>query len=823
MPNWKKVITSGSDASLSSLSLSNLGSQNEILLVGANNQVSSSDLLSIDTTNNRVGIGTSSPEVKLHIDGDAAQEAQIRLEQHNDTADAPDIRIRRSRGTHASPAVLASGDYGFRLNVDLYDGSDYTNAGQLRWDNDGTNNNNGTNTVFGLQTRVSGTTADRLTIDKNGNATFSGAVDVTSALTASGLNYPSSDGTDGQVLITDGSGALTFSDNISYVTVKNVSGGTLPKGTPVHATGTSGNTPEVIASSASLASSMPANFVLAENITTGTEGRAILSGFLNGVNTTGLTEGDNIYVAPTGNYTTTKPQGAGNLIQNIAIVGSVGANGSIYVYGSGRSNDIPNLPVGKIWVGSSDYSVTSSFVHLDEVNSAVQISGSLVISQSNNGQAIDIINTGSRWRQYIDSSGNITLNASGSATNNNVNYTLEKGNFQVNLKEGHFNLDIDNTGKDFRIRDSSNNTYFVVTGDKKVGIGANVGISPDQDVEIEGTVRIRDYGTGNKTGTLAYTLGVDSNGDIIETTGGSTSPGGSDGQIQYNNGGTFGGESTFTYDDANNTLTVEGATNQPSITLSNAQSVTIANGSQLSEIQTHYASNEVGTVAFVAEGAFNVGDTPTRIELRTTNDGTGSPTTKFQIKNDGKLIADTYGSGTHTGTVAKYLAVDSSGNVIEEDTSTVAVYTPDVYEINDVSITSYPYFFEYSTTKVIDGSTNTAVNTAGDGITISNAGMYEAKYTVAMQTFDTTRKNPAIRAEYNSVIIKGSRGITYTRTTGTNNAPFGSIEVSFYFNVSAGAAGNDLQLKMTLLNGSGNLTVDGYHATSNTLSIRRIS
>ena len=72
------------------------------------------DRIAYDTVNNRIGIGITSPEVKLHIDGDAAQEAQIRLEQHNNTADAPDIRIRRSRGTHASPSVLAANDYQFR-------------------------------------------------------------------------------------------------------------------------------------------------------------------------------------------------------------------------------------------------------------------------------------------------------------------------------------------------------------------------------------------------------------------------------------------------------------------------------------------------------------------------------------------------------------------------------------------------------------------------------------------------------------------------------------------------------------------------------------
>jgi len=373
MPNWKKVIVSGSDASLSSLSLKNLGSQNEIVIVGANNQISSSNLLAIDTVNNRVGIGTSSPEVKLHIDGDAAQEAQIRLEQHNDTADAPDIRIRRSRGTHASPSTLAANDYMFRLNVDVYDGSSYVNTGNLRWDNDGTTANNGTNNVFGIQTRVAGTTADRLTIDSKGNTTFSGEItgsalqvggvisatntitvdspgnarlvldraanandseiefktngttnwsigtgqvggesnftfkgqdgtnyirinqsgqaDFFSAVTSSGLevagiSYPTSDGTSDQVLRTDGAGNLSFVDQASEnvtVTVKNVSGTTLTKGTPVHVTGSSGNTSEVIAASASVASSMPATFVLGEDLINDAEGDALIVGFLHTV------------------------------------------------------------------------------------------------------------------------------------------------------------------------------------------------------------------------------------------------------------------------------------------------------------------------------------------------------------------------------------------------------------------------------------------------------------------------------------------------------------------------------------------------------------
>jgi len=185
------------------LSINTLGSANEIVIVSGNQLLSSSNLLSIDTANERIGIGTSSPEVKLHIDGDAAQEAQIRLEQHNNTADAPDIRIRRSRGTHASPSTLNANDYGFRLNIDIYDGASYTNAGQLRWDNDGTTNNNGTNMVFGLQTRVNGVTADRIIIDNGGKIQFNSA-----------YKFPTSDGSTNQFLKTDGSGNLNFAQSI---------------------------------------------------------------------------------------------------------------------------------------------------------------------------------------------------------------------------------------------------------------------------------------------------------------------------------------------------------------------------------------------------------------------------------------------------------------------------------------------------------------------------------------------------------------------------------------------------------------------------------
>ena len=199
---------------------------------------------------------------------------------------------------------------------------------------------------------------------KTGTATFTGLVDAlqvsasiikTNTLKVSDITYPTTDGDDGNILMTDGEGNLTLQPNTSFFNVKNVGSNTLLKGTPVHATGTTGNTSEVIAASASNALTMPATYVLAEDIDADETGRAILTGYLNGIDTSnGFTPGDVVYVGEQGGYTPVKPSGS-NLIQNIGIIiKSDASNGSILIYGSGRSNDVPNIPAGYTWVGDSD-------------------------------------------------------------------------------------------------------------------------------------------------------------------------------------------------------------------------------------------------------------------------------------------------------------------------------------------------------------------------------------------------------------------------------------------------------------------------------------
>ena len=220
------------------------------------------------------------------------------------------------------------------------------------------------------------TTSPNSTLDIDGTLTVTGSGIISGSFIANDLTYPTVDGTDGQAIITDGAGVLSFgnpgfADEAEKVTfaVQNGEAFTLAKGTPVHITSTTNGTSIVIAASASDANTMPAHGILNQQLTAGSDGFATILGQITGVDTSAFNSGDTVYVGPFGGYTNVKPTGSTNLIQNLGVVKKVDAgNGTGEIFGTGRSNDVPNLPVGKIWVGSSTYSVTSSTVHLDEGN-----------------------------------------------------------------------------------------------------------------------------------------------------------------------------------------------------------------------------------------------------------------------------------------------------------------------------------------------------------------------------------------------------------------------------------------------------------------------
>jgi len=149
----------------------------------------------------------------------------------------------------------------------------------------------------------------------------------------------------------------------------------------------SGGTGLVIAASASNAATMPAHGILMQQLTAGADGDAAIIGQITGVDTSLFGPGDTIYVGPDGGYVNVKPTGS-NLIQNLGIVKKVDAsNGTGEIFGSGRSNDLPNIAEGNVWVGDVDgvpqAVATSSFVASDfPYSGSAQITGSLGVTGS---------------------------------------------------------------------------------------------------------------------------------------------------------------------------------------------------------------------------------------------------------------------------------------------------------------------------------------------------------------------------------------------------------------------------------------------------------
>ena len=213
-------------------------------------------------------------------------------------------------------------------------------------------------------------------IDAQGASNFLGGLTVQNSfsapLTQGNVYVGNATGTTSEVAT--GSLSVAFAQDAEdlIIGVKNTSGVTLPKGTPVYATGVTGENINIESASNASSATMPAIGLLNEELTPNAAGQAVLNGRIVGVNTAGFTAGQPVYVNSDGDFTQTKPTGS-SLIQNVGVVGKVNSNeGEIVVIGAGRSNDLPNITEGYLWVGDGNgvptSQPTSSFARTDVAN-----------------------------------------------------------------------------------------------------------------------------------------------------------------------------------------------------------------------------------------------------------------------------------------------------------------------------------------------------------------------------------------------------------------------------------------------------------------------
>ena len=298
------------------------------------------------------------------------------------------------------------------------------------------------------------------------------------------------------------------------IACKNTSGAAIAQGTPVYQTGTVGATATIeIAPADALisANKLPAIGLLQTALNNNGFGFVVITGELTNFTTSPIdgvvpTTGDKVFVKSGGGLTLTKPTGEGNGIQNMGLVGkvSVGNSGSITVSSIMRTNDVPNLPEGRIWIGDGN-TIVSDTVYVDEPNNKVGI-GTTSPSTKLHVSGGDI---------RIDDTERIEFGSGGVRINNDaagrMYYRAPLGFYWET--NGGYRMVINSTGN-VGIGTTSPGTYrLAVAGSTAIGENLEVsdGLGGDKTLSIDATIGAFQIGDIDGIGDQAYIEGDSSN------------------------------------------------------------------------------------------------------------------------------------------------------------------------------------------------------------------------------------------------------------------------------------------------------------------------
>ena len=478
--------------------------------------------------------------------------------------------------------------------------------------------------------------------------------------TESGIKDTStSPGTSGQVLSStvagtswiDQSAIHSGSSEVVDIQVKNISSGdggvSLSKGDPVYIYGSVGASPRLyvdLADADSTATNnlgdrkMPCVGLLDQDLSPNGEGTATVVGKLRNLITNPIgvdipSENDTIYVKSGGGLTLTKPIGSTNLIQNVGQVGrvSTSADGNIVVAALLRSNDVPNLTTGKIWVGTANNTAESTVVHLDETNKRMGI------NTANPGGDLQVVGSNTTGRIYL------SADASGSSVSESLLISKTGVNSYI------YNRDIGDLG----FGSNNQQDYLTIKGDGDVGIGTT---SPSYKLDVSGDAYIDETLNIETTisGTLQYGYGGVGAGNLV--VGGLNFASFTPGVITLMNQDTsisagqdlgvlqFGGKDDTTNGYANGQIICTTAGNAGS------------------------GNTGGGIFRFLLSGNYTGGDPQEKMRITNTGNvgiGTTSPSEKLVVRNgtsntDVKILA--YNSAAGTEATLKFSTISSETN-----------------------------------------------------------------------------------------------------------------------------------------------------------------
>jgi hypothetical protein len=187
------------------------------------NAAGTTTVLDVDTTNQRIGINTTSPGARLHIVGDGTQDSLIFDQYNNGGGTVPDFIGRSANGTQALPTATASGDRLMTIGGRGY----YTSGGtgfaglsnatiQMYAAQNFTSANQGTYIDFETTPLNSTARVEVLRVDSSGNLQFNQASTIKpvsaatgNVMTVQGGAATSGTNVGGNLLLQGGAGAST--------------------------------------------------------------------------------------------------------------------------------------------------------------------------------------------------------------------------------------------------------------------------------------------------------------------------------------------------------------------------------------------------------------------------------------------------------------------------------------------------------------------------------------------------------------------------------------------------------------------------------------
>ena len=158
------------------------GTTGSVLFIGASSTLAEDNANFFwDDTNNRLGIGTTTPSVPFELYSASATNRGLTITQATNDIVAAPFTGRKIRGTSA----VANGDFLFNFNASGYDGTAYQTGSAIRWAVDGVVSTNTVPTSIEFRTGSSGLGTQRILISSAGAITFTGS-SFTNRFTASG-------------------------------------------------------------------------------------------------------------------------------------------------------------------------------------------------------------------------------------------------------------------------------------------------------------------------------------------------------------------------------------------------------------------------------------------------------------------------------------------------------------------------------------------------------------------------------------------------------------------------------------------------------------